>query len=102
MSELTFGATNISVAIRVRPMAGSTDDSSQSHSPTITAMEPWQVTPTSLTQVIFDSEERVVMSGAQFTFDRVFGQNVRDNGAIFDQVAKDIIDSTLDGINGKR
>ena len=41
-------------------------------------------------------------SGAQFTFDHVFGQSVTDNKAIFDQVAKEVIDSTLDGINGKR
>lgn len=103
MLELTSGGTNISVAVRVRPIINASDYSlqNQSHqlSP-ITALEPWQVTPTSLTQIIFDSDERIVMSGAQFTFDRVFGQDVMDNRLVFEQVAKDVIDSTLDGING--
>lgn len=84
---------NISVAIRVRPLSGSATGSQAPE-------EPWQVTPSSLTHIVYDGQ-RLVCAGPQFTFDRVFSQAIRDNAAIFEGVARQVIDSAIEGINGR-
>ena len=92
MPTESSGSNNISVAIRVRPVSGSATGSQAPE-------EPWQVTPSSLTHIIYDGQ-RLVCAGPQFTFDRVFPQTIRDNAVIFESVAKKIIDSAIEGING--